>query len=665
MKKLIIIVMLFVSVTTFAQQTPVSKIRSDQSFTQVDKYATTLQRLGIPTSDSDNLDAPGLPQNTVKLLYNTTLGKLRVYDPVNSIWKDASPADLSGFYTKSQIDDLLGAKADKSYVDANVSSLQGTKANDNAVVHLTNAEDITGLKSFGSGLSVSGGAVQLNSDASSFIATGAPGSTRMNASGFELYNGTGAAFLRPTGGYTNLANIGIRNISGTMALTSDLNDKANDNAVVHLTGDEAISGNKTFTATRFAYPKITNGGSTTALGGTFVRTSSPNGSSSAMSSDTYDMLFTSGGRQIEVALYQNTSLSAPPLTRFYLPHVDSTEAVGNVASDTLVRQRDPILLAKADDANVLHKTGNETFTGNKTGQRITVDSLMFGVSPTDANNRVLNFGSANFLNSVTGADYRWEQRYSTQLAKNMMLWARSHTDNSTGVYRPVIRFAPTTDTGISTTDMYGNVNVAQLVGTDGITRGGEIAAASLSLDYATGRIGTVIGSALFRDSASNNLTFVNGYAGDPLSKQFQVNSKNLTSQKIYTTPDTSGTIAIKEYTLQKDLRQNSLAVDGTGTKVPTVDAVNAAVPRMFTYTTSGDGTTMTFRIPSGLTAPTSVIVFPNSFDAKGSVRVSVNNISGVNFHAYIDGTDIIIDYGFTLTSPLAGTNNLTWSILVK
>lgn len=114
MKKLLIIAMLAICATTFAQQTPTNKTRSDNSFSQIDNYLIGLKRLGIPTSATDNLDASGLPQNTVKIIYNTTLKKLRIYDPTTETWKDASSADLSLFYKKTEVDSLLAFRVEKT-----------------------------------------------------------------------------------------------------------------------------------------------------------------------------------------------------------------------------------------------------------------------------------------------------------------------------------------------------------------------------------------------------------------------------------------------------------------------------------------------------------------------------------------------------------------------
>jgi len=96
-----------IALSATAQQTPTNKTRSNSDYSQVDNYLIGLKRLGIPTSETDNLDASGLPQNTVKIIYNTTLGRLRIYNPLTATWSDANPSDLTPYYTKVQVDDLL------------------------------------------------------------------------------------------------------------------------------------------------------------------------------------------------------------------------------------------------------------------------------------------------------------------------------------------------------------------------------------------------------------------------------------------------------------------------------------------------------------------------------------------------------------------------------
>ncbi len=97
MKEKILITPMATDLSETAEQTPINKTRSDSDYSQVDNYLVALKCLGIPTSHTDNLDAPGLPQNTVKIIFNTTLGKLRVYNPVTETWADAGTGDLANY----------------------------------------------------------------------------------------------------------------------------------------------------------------------------------------------------------------------------------------------------------------------------------------------------------------------------------------------------------------------------------------------------------------------------------------------------------------------------------------------------------------------------------------------------------------------------------------
>ena len=107
MKKYLLITLMAIALSAAAQQTPTNKTRSNGDYSQVDNYLIGLKRLGIPTSETDNLDAAGLPQNTVKLIYNTTLGRLRIYNPVAGTWADATAVDLTSYYKKDEVDALF------------------------------------------------------------------------------------------------------------------------------------------------------------------------------------------------------------------------------------------------------------------------------------------------------------------------------------------------------------------------------------------------------------------------------------------------------------------------------------------------------------------------------------------------------------------------------
>ena len=98
------------------QTIPPSRPRSAASFTQVDDFLSVIRGLGIPTADGDILEGQTDSSNAAKIVYNTTLNKLRVYNPVTAQWRDAIEADLTNYYTKSQVDSLLSGIDISKYV---------------------------------------------------------------------------------------------------------------------------------------------------------------------------------------------------------------------------------------------------------------------------------------------------------------------------------------------------------------------------------------------------------------------------------------------------------------------------------------------------------------------------------------------------------------------
>jgi len=144
--------------------------------------------------------------------------------------------DLSSYSTKIYVDDAVSTvKSDilggighaydtlqelKSYIDASDSNMSsalaitiGEKAVNSEVVHLAGAETITGIKDFSNGFSVSGGTITLPTNS---IATSA------------------------------INNNYLQYLDATSSIQLQLNDKATDTSVVHLSQDETITGTKTF-----------------------------------------------------------------------------------------------------------------------------------------------------------------------------------------------------------------------------------------------------------------------------------------------------------------------------------------------------------------------------------------------------------------------------------
>ena len=109
MKQLLsIFIAVLVAITAFGQTSPPNKLRSNDSFTQVDNYLVAAKRLGIPSGPTPTLDASTTPGNSTKLFYDTDDESLMVYDPVSSAWSAVS-VDLSEYWTRTQVDSAINA----------------------------------------------------------------------------------------------------------------------------------------------------------------------------------------------------------------------------------------------------------------------------------------------------------------------------------------------------------------------------------------------------------------------------------------------------------------------------------------------------------------------------------------------------------------------------
>ena len=110
MKKLSILLLLLAFNATVFSQT--LKTRSDGTFTQADTYLVGLKTLGVPFGATNTLNS-GLARNG-QLFYNTTTKLLYVYDVGNAAWKEVAETDLSTYFTKTEVNNLLALKADKT-----------------------------------------------------------------------------------------------------------------------------------------------------------------------------------------------------------------------------------------------------------------------------------------------------------------------------------------------------------------------------------------------------------------------------------------------------------------------------------------------------------------------------------------------------------------------
>jgi len=124
-----------------------------------------------------------------------------------------------------------------------------TPADDSLVVKLAGTQTITGAKAFSANLTAGASAFFntgiLLKDGATSVAAGHFGISSLSSTtlGFNSSGGRAFDLIMPTSG----GAITVPNGSGTLALTSDLSVYALDSTVVHNTGNESISGVKTFT----------------------------------------------------------------------------------------------------------------------------------------------------------------------------------------------------------------------------------------------------------------------------------------------------------------------------------------------------------------------------------------------------------------------------------
>lgn len=183
------------AVDAYAQTSPTVTTRSGSINQQSDDYLIGLKRLGIPTSTTDNLDADFAPESTRKILFNTTLNKLRIYNPATSTWADASATDIAS---------VAGLQA----------ALDG-KANANG----SNASGVWNIN-------VSGSAAKLGGAEADF--------QWVHTDPFRIIGS------RSDGKLYRFNEAGIKNFIG-------FDTKADENSVVKLTGNQTIAGDKGFT----------------------------------------------------------------------------------------------------------------------------------------------------------------------------------------------------------------------------------------------------------------------------------------------------------------------------------------------------------------------------------------------------------------------------------
>lgn len=160
--------------------------------------------------------------------------------------------DLQDIHAPSptQAKGLFWNNTNSRYENYTVPEILGyTPANDSDVVHISGYETITGAKTFND-YSIYKGSLILSQTTS---AQSVPGYMSLSGttSGINLYDGSNVtrSVNLKVSNVSTLRNIEFPNASGTLALTSDLSLYALDSNVVHLTGNETITGIKTFNGT--------------------------------------------------------------------------------------------------------------------------------------------------------------------------------------------------------------------------------------------------------------------------------------------------------------------------------------------------------------------------------------------------------------------------------
>lgn len=85
-----------VAITAFGQSSPTNKLRSNDSFTQVDNYLVAAKRLGIPSGPVLTLDASVTSEDAPKLFWRTSDSTLHVYVPALATWLPAGGGGSGG-----------------------------------------------------------------------------------------------------------------------------------------------------------------------------------------------------------------------------------------------------------------------------------------------------------------------------------------------------------------------------------------------------------------------------------------------------------------------------------------------------------------------------------------------------------------------------------------
>ncbi|MEN9946981.1 MAG: hypothetical protein RLZZ293_1367 [Pseudomonadota bacterium] len=269
-----------VDLTGYATETFVNNQISAIPATDLTNYATKTYVDTAVANSGGNVDLTGYATETF----------------VNTAISNIPPTDLTNYATQTFVNtattniknEILGGVGPaydtltelKTYIETSDNSVStalatqiATKANDNAVVHLTGTETIGGIKTFSNNVTVPS-LNNISSTALGYLDATSSIQTQLNAKAnsnavVDLTNAQTIAGVKTFSSnvvvpsLNGITNTVIGYLSGTTSsIQTQLNTKANSNAVVDLTNAQTIAGVKTF-SNNVVVPSLNNISSTT------------------------------------------------------------------------------------------------------------------------------------------------------------------------------------------------------------------------------------------------------------------------------------------------------------------------------------------------------------------------------------------------------------------
>lgn len=304
----------------------------------LDGYALSkdISKVGKTNNYKDLDNLPTIP-SLDGYVTNVELSPVAKSGDYNDLSNTPEPVDLTPYATKSELD---------------------SKADDDNVVHKSGTETIAGTKTFSSNIV---GNVTGNADTATKATRDASGNV----------------------------------ITDTYATKTELNSKANDNSVVHRSGDETIAGTKTFsdvTCNGTSYLKMTNleSNTTTPTSARYKHISVVANDGSQVGNiqfckradGSFDItIYSSNSSSNDGTLRIASNNEVYPLnnkTKLGISTAKWSEVWANTFNGNLVGNANTATKATQDaagnvitttyakDANVVHKSGAETIVGTKT-----------------------------------------------------------------------------------------------------------------------------------------------------------------------------------------------------------------------------------------------------------------------------------------------------------